>query len=106
MKHVLPNSFGAASPLGNVSKVAPFNCRSFEIASTGSQLGTGDLNNKEFRPAESELCLQVSVDDMFGIGATLSPCLVKIDMDGFEPDILSGDEGCVSFCRQATKFSD
>lgn len=98
MKNVLANGFGAtvkvfSSPLGSVSKVAPFNYRSFEVASTGSQLGTSVLNNKEFRPAVSELCLQVSVDDLVEKSAMLSPSLVKIDVDGLELDILKGMEG-------------
>ncbi len=79
-------------PLAEQRIVAAFNYTSLEPSVTGSQLGSTflDGHSRVFKPAASELCLGMSVDELISINAIQAPHLIKIDVDGIELNILKG----------------
>jgi FkbM family methyltransferase len=103
MRNILRNGFEnrvevLAFPVSDARMFAKFNYTSLGASETGSQFGSTrlDNSNKEFKPAASELCLGVTVDELVEQGAIEAPALVKIDVDGIELKILKGMQGLLA----------
>jgi FkbM family methyltransferase len=80
-----------AIALGDGPGFADFQYHEWSAGSALSQLGRAvDHRGRPFRPAASELKLATSVDDLIERGVMPPPALVKIDVDGLEPAIVSG----------------
>ena len=77
-------------PLADQRMVAKFNYKTFEAASTGSQLNQTHVSGKEFTPEATEIVLGLSVDELIAASAIAAPHHVKIDVDGIELSILNG----------------
>lgn len=81
--------------LSDRPQVVRFNYLSLLSASSGSQLGTTQVegHGDHFRPVATELLPAFSVDALIADKVIEPPTLVKIDVDGLELPILRGMEG-------------
>lgn len=76
---------------------APFNYSSLRPGSSGSQLGhVRGENGQEFQPAAVEVKRTVPLDVLVGEQVLPPPHVVKIDVDGNEPEILRGMLGLLA----------
>ena len=77
--------------LAEAGGFSDFNYRSWLPASSNSQLARNtDSHGRQFDAAARELKAVASVDELVNAGAVPRPNLVKIDVDGIEPQVLSG----------------
>jgi FkbM family methyltransferase len=95
LKNIEANSFRdrvrmIAIPLSDKDAFEEFQYFSLNPSRAHSQLGRSDLRGEQFDPAATELKHGWRLDSFINSGTLPIPNVIKIDVDGLEPEILSG----------------
>lgn len=81
-----------AIPLSGKDGFDQFHYFSVMHATSSSQFGAADLNGAPFQPVASEIKYGCRLQTLVASGGLRRPTLMKIDVDGREPDLIEGME--------------
>jgi FkbM family methyltransferase len=77
-------------PLSNQDAFDQFQYFSLNPSRAHSQLGRSDFRGTRFKPAATELKYGCRLDSLIAQGLLPAPTVVKIDVDGFESEVVAG----------------
>ena len=77
-------------PLSDQDAFGQFQYFSLNPSQANSQLGRSDVRGKRFKPVATELKYGCRLDSLIEMGLLPAPTVVKIDVDGFESEVVGG----------------